>query len=70
VLSPVHATGYNGSSYVTEPLDMPESRPYPIPDGKLFDMDDEEDLYGEARAVDKNGKHTTKGNDPSKCAVQ
>jgi hypothetical protein len=49
---------------------MPESPPYPIPDGKLFDMDDEEDLYGEARTIDKNGKHTTTENDPSKCAVQ
>ena len=36
------------------PLDMPESPAYSPQGGKLFDMDDEEDLYGEARWNGKN----------------
>lgn len=47
---------------------MPDAPAYPIQGGKLFDMDDDEDLYGEQ--PDKNGKTATRGHDPSKCVLQ
>ena len=46
---------------------MPEAPAYTVDGGKLFDMDDEEDLYGEPG--DKNPKIATRGEDPS-CIVQ
>ena len=53
-VSPVHATGWPYSTR-TEQVDMPEDPGYVGPEGKLFNMDDEEDLYGEL-PLDRKGK--------------
>lgn len=71
-VTPVHATGSNRSTYSSqaEQMDMPNDPGYMGPEGKLFDMDDEEDLYGE-RPWDKDGKVAERGSHKSdNCIVQ
>ena len=71
-VSPVHATGSNGSTYsysMAEHLDMPE---VPVPPGqedtRYFIMDDDEDLYGEQ--ADDDGKHAEREQKNDNCVVQ
>jgi hypothetical protein len=75
LLSPIHASGSNGisSTYpytmTAEPLDMPEAPAFSPQGGKLFHMDDDEDLYGET--PHKDGKLADRGEQkPESCGLQ
>jgi len=72
-VSPVHATGSNGSTYSSqaEQVNMPEDPGYVGVEGRLFNMDDDEDLYGE-RPWNKNGKVVDRGGGQKSdnCIVQ
>jgi hypothetical protein len=68
-LSPIHATGstyaYSVSDY---PLDMPEELDFNGQQSRSFNMDDEEDLYGDQ--PDTDGKFVESGQKHENCVVQ
>lgn len=68
-LSPIHAIGSTYShSIPTDPLDMPEVLAVNgQPATRTFNMDDDEDLYGEP---DKSGKFTEREQKHDNCVLQ